>query len=62
MSAQMHRTPVDLARQHGHGTVVEVLKSIGIKKVSDDGVSVLVFMFTCTCDGILVYCSCTHVV
>ena len=56
MSAQMHRTPLDLARQHGHGIVVEVLKVIGMKKVSDDGVSVLVHV---TCDVILAYCSCT---
>ena len=41
MSAQMHHTPLDLARQHGHGTVVEVLESIGMKEVSDDEVSVL---------------------
>ncbi|KAL5491813.1 hypothetical protein EMCRGX_G017177 [Ephydatia muelleri] len=32
MSAQMQRTPLDLARQHGHGTVVEVLESIEMKK------------------------------
>ena len=57
MSAQMHHTPLDLARQHGHGTVVEVLESIEMKKVSDHGVSVLA---PCTCDGILVYCSCTY--
>ena len=38
MSAQMHHTPLDLARQHGHGTVVEeVLESIEMKIVSDDG-------------------------
>ena len=44
MSAQMHHTPLDLARQHGHGTVVEVLESKAMKEVSDDGVSVLAHM------------------
>ena len=46
MSAQMHRTPLDLARQHGHGTVVEVLESRAMKEVhlNDDGVSVLAHM------------------
>ena len=58
MSAQMHHTPLDLARQHGRGTVVEVLESKAMKEVSDDGVSVLAHV---TCDVILniVYCSCT---
>ena len=58
MSAQMHHTPLDLARQHGHGTVVEVLESIEMKEVhlSDEGVSVLAHV---TCDVILVFCSCT---
>ena len=44
MSAQMYmmyHTPLDLARRHGHGTVVEVLESKAMKEVSDDGVSVL---------------------
>ena len=62
MSAQMHHTPLDLARQHGHGTVVEVLESKVMKEVSGDGVSVLVSDDGCihvTCDVILVYCSCT---
>ena len=40
----MDRTPLDLARQHGHGTVVEVLESTAMKKVSDDGVSLLAHM------------------
>ena len=42
MSAQMHHTPLDLARQHGHGTVhvVEVLESIEMKKVNDDCISI----------------------
>ena len=53
MSAQMHHTPLDLARQHGHGTVVEVLESEAMKTVSDDG------CIHVTCDVILVYCSCT---
>ena len=44
MSAQMLHTPLDLARQHGHGTVVEVLESKAMKEVSDDGVSVFVHM------------------
>ena len=44
MSAQMDHTPLDLARQHGHGTVVEVLESIEMKEVSGDGVSVLAHM------------------
>ena len=46
MSAQMHHTPLDLARQHGHGTVVEVLESKAMKivHVSDDGVSLLAYM------------------
>ena len=39
MSAQRyHYTPLDLARQHGHGTVVDVLESLPMKKVSDDWV------------------------
>ena len=59
MSAQMHHTPLDLARQHGHGILVEVLESIEMIEVSDDGVSVLAHV---TCDVILniVYCSCTY--
>ena len=44
MSAQMHHTPLDLAIQHGHGAVVEVLESKAMKIVSDDGVSVLAHM------------------
>ena len=44
MSAQMHHTPLDLARQHGHGTVVEVLESKAMKEVIDDEVFVLVYM------------------
>ena len=40
MSAQMHHTPLDLARQHGHGTLVELLESTAVKKVNDDCVSV----------------------
>ena len=43
MSAQTNDTPLDLARQHGHGTVVEVLVSNKME-VSDDGVSVLAHM------------------
>ena len=42
MSAQMCHTPLDLARQHGHGTVVEILKSLPMIKVSDDWVSDIV--------------------
>ena len=44
MSAQMYHTPLDLARLHGHGTVVEVLESKAMKKVSDSEVSVLAHM------------------
>ena len=44
MTAQMHHTPHDLARQHGHGTVVEVLECKAMKEVSDDEVSVLAHM------------------
>ena len=55
MSAQMHHTPLDLARQHGHGKVIEVLESKAMKEVSGDGC----IHVTCTCDVILVYCSCT---
>ena len=41
ISAQMHRTPLDLARQHGHGAVVELFKSKANKMVSDDCISEL---------------------
>ena len=44
MSAQTNHTPLDLAREYGHGTVVEVLESNKMKEVSDDGVSVLAHM------------------
>ena len=54
MSAQMYHTPLDLARRHGHGTVVEVLKSKAMQIVSAHLLHVHV-----TCDVILIYCSST---
>ena len=45
MSAQMHHTPLDLARQHGHGTVVDVLESLPMKMVSDDCMSYSIDIF-----------------
>ena len=56
MSAQMHHTPLDLARQHGHGTVIEILESKAMKKVSDYCVSVhahTMYMYV-TCNLIVV--------
>ena len=52
LSAQMHHTPLDLARQHGHRTVVKLIENTAVKKVNDDcvsvsgdGVSVLAHMY-----------------
>ena len=60
MSAQMCHTPLDLARQHGHGKVIEVLESRAMKEVSDDGVSVLEYMLNVMyVIQVHVYCSCT---
>ena len=56
MSAQTNDTPLDLARQHGHGTVVEVLMSKAMQIVSAHMLHVHVHV---TCDVILIYCSST---
>eukprot|EP00731_Ephydatia_muelleri_P014725 Em0008g445a len=56
---KMHHTPLDLARQHGHGTVVEVLERKAMKEAelwaaSRDGDTNRVLSLLDTCKGISV--------